>query len=183
VHGATQVAEAAVSGNRAASEYALENLGVMFPEILNKQSKQCYRAALSNYVEDDWDKSFNTGMWQRQESFCKKNPSICNGKQENYFVSVRDKMNPFHLLFRDLTVIGDFIGTFWITAAESYKKERQLTHSPDGKGGFYPAPDEQMLANYHKYLTNCATLKPLTWVVPNEQLLKSDATFCIGKCP
>jgi hypothetical protein len=182
VLGASRIAETAVMKNRAISEYTLENLGVMFPEILNDKNKQCYRAALSNYVEDDWNKSFNTAMWRREEPFCKKNPAICNGKQDDYFEAIRNKVNPLHLLLHDFAVIGYFSGTDWTTAAESYKKIRRFTRQPDGQGNVPPPPDEQMLATYHKYLMNCSTLEPLPWATTNGQLLKSEAIFCIGRC-
>jgi hypothetical protein len=180
---ASHIAKTAVLKNRALSEYTLENLSVIFPEILNDKNKKCYRTALSNYVEDDWNKSFNTAMWQREESFCKKNPSACNGKEDDYFEAIRNKVNPFHLLLRDFGVIGYFLGTDWTTAAESYKKVRQFARLPDGKGIVPPPPDEQMLTNYHNYFGNCSSLDPMPWASTKDQLLKSEAVFCIGRCP
>jgi hypothetical protein len=180
---ASHVAEASVVKNRLATDYTLRNMSVLFPEILNDQKMQCYRAALSNYVEDDWNKSFTTAMWQREGQFCKTNAMACNGKQEDAAPALRQRINPFHLLFRDFAAIGLFLGTDWTTAAESYKKMRQFMHQPDGKGNILPPPDKEMLVNYQNYWSNCASLKPLPWVTPNEPLLQSPAIFCIGNCP
>lgn len=179
----SHAAESAVLRNRAMADYALENLGVFFPEIIKDENKECYRAALSNYVEDDWDESFKVTMWQHEALFCKQNPSICNGKQDDYLGAIREKVNPFHLLLRDLTAIGYFLGTDWMTGAESYRKVRQFTRQPDSKGNALPPPDELRLANYKKYWANCSSLKPLPWVLPSEPLLRSEATFCVGICP
>lgn len=173
----SQNSEKCALANRATHEFIMSNLGLMFPEVVNASTTQCWRSALSNYAEDQWNGSF------RENVVAKELSESANkiDRQEDYYEVVRSQTNPLHLLAKDYTVMEMVLNSIWKTAAGVYKAERELFHEPD-KTGWTPPVNEKIVKNYRQYLANCSSLKPLPWAELGENILSSPVQVCIGRC-
>jgi hypothetical protein len=159
-------AETAVYKNRATQNYVANNLRVAFPEVLTADREQCYRSAISNYVEDLWNKAFRESVCvpDMKEKFKEIN---CDGKQEDYYGVIHNKLSFRHKLKDEFAVIG------YVT--------RRMLREPEASK-LLP-PTEQMLANYQHYFAECTDLKPQRWVDPSVDVLESPIQICVGqKC-
>lgn len=176
IEGAEPVAEQGVLGSRATAEYTMNNLNVMFPGIMDDRSQKCYRAALSNYVEDQWDKYLH-------DESCNGQFHVCATTESDYYEALLNKALPTQNLTVDMSAMNVVLGSVWLTASNMYKLAHRMLHIPDKEGHFPDPPDVQMIAEQQKYLTNCSTLKPLSWVNRDDELMVERPHLCIGKCP
>ena len=172
--GGTKVAEPAVLSNRAYAEFRMRNAAAMFPEVLTDQALSCYRAAFSNYVEDQWNERVHNESCNGKEHVCVSN--------ETAYYNELLKTYPRQDLENDLSAIGTVFGSIWLTASEMYKLVRRFQHRPDKEGHIPDPPDAQILANYQHYLNDCSSLKPLPWAMPRQELLMICPHLCFGSC-
>jgi len=174
--GATKFRESNTLAHRTIAEYQIRNDIMMFPNTLDDTKMSCLRAASSHYVEDQWSKYF------RDES-CKGERHICADNETTYYdalIGAYDKQLPY--IDYDLHATGLVLQSVWPTYSDLSALLRRIYHDPDDKGHIPDPPDERMIANYRHYLDTCASLKPLPWVIPGEQLLITRPHLCWGKC-
>jgi hypothetical protein len=174
--GASNVAERAVLSNRMSADYALHNQAMMFPDVLNEKRLSCYRSAASNFTEDQWNKYF-------YEESCKAKLNRCAANETAHYNALLNAAGDTQNLAVDLGAIGITLDTIWPTVRHMFDLLRGLWHEPDSKGHIPDLSDDKLPENYRHYFDDCASLKPLPWAIPGEQLLAIRPHLCLGKCP
>ena len=178
VAGYSGIAETAVAKNRYLQKHIEDNISIFFPEILNPQTEPCYNAAISNYIEDEWAKSY------RVET-CKKGPEFCSDNEQAFFAALRSQKNPGSYPFMDLDPIRVMIETIWVTARDLYDTIRSFQGiiDPSMIGKAHVGSDPQNYETYRQYFINCMAFQPMPWIAPDAQLITSPAGLCLGSCP
>jgi hypothetical protein len=161
---------------RSAPEFVLNNFKVMFPDILTDKTEACFRAALSNYVEDKWKSAFHTAT-------CNSPQHFCSDSIEAYDEALLNESKPKQNIIVKLQMIGHSWRPIGAASSEMFKQAEKLFPEPDSQGNVQELADESALADYRSYFDRCSTLKALPWAQAGAELVTSRVISCIGWCP
>jgi hypothetical protein len=175
-HGPETV-EAAVTKNRIANNHRQDNFRVMFPQILPADKQACYAAAISNYVEDQWRGAYH-------DTTCSMGAGMCSDSEQSFFDKDQSLEKSRHNLIMDTHATADVFKSIWPTAAAIYATIRSFHGilDPSTVGQPNIGTDQKAYDVFHKYITDCATLKPLGWAIYDTPLITSPEKICFGDC-
>lgn len=179
---ADQVAFAAVTMNRMNEYYELEHTLRIFPEKI-PHSATCYRAAISNYVENLWAQYANEYGCENMDEKCtnipddKYNETISTEARFNNLLSSILNISAFSDMWMRFTKL--FIPNYypvektnWETiAASCYDHLRSIFHalnqdSPKPKQERAPEIVRQRIDELNSYVASCDKHKAEYWIEP-----------------
>lgn len=179
----------ALNLNTFKQEYVVNGLLQILPDEVARQKILCYRAALSHFIEDRWNKPFNNGI-------CKQEiPSVGDGKRfsddrllnlcpkklpdtihshEDFLEHVSARLNPRHSIYTDLLkTIEKQHDSVWVMAADLFGFMNRLFRIP-ARDGVMPSPlSETDIKEYHSYLDQCTSYTPVDWATTMGTWFKS----------
>jgi hypothetical protein len=173
-----KMAETAIARNRAQQLHIQDDLSVIFPDYLNAQTEPCYTSAISNYVEDQWGRSY-------REETCKLGAPYCANTEKDFYDLARYQRNPNNFPLLDLDPIGFMMGTVQTAARNMYGTVRSFQGiiDPRSVGRSEVGANAQNYEIYRQYFLKCTTLQPEPWITPGAAVVKRPSHLCIGSCP
>ena len=164
--------------NRATQLHFQESVAGLFPEI--KEKNDCYTKALSNWVEDSWQKAY-------REATCSK--GTCANNQEEFINQFNKKYLPHQyglitMMAVSFGMIGQSVSYISASASHHYGRIRSFTGilDPTEIGKPNIGTDKVAYDEYHSYINGCQAMQLKPWIVLKEPLFTSPASLCIGEC-
>lgn len=165
--------------NRAVQLRFQESAATLFPEI--KDKNDCYTKAVSNWVEDHWQKAYRA-------SAC--NQGTCSENEEEFINQLAQIKLPYqHDLLLMLAILFDMKGkavnNIWSSAKDYYNHIRSFIGilDPTEMEKPYIGNDKDAYNEYYSYINRCQTMQPKSWMVLKEPLVTSPVSLCMGECP